>query len=416
MIYTDIEMAILSQLAYQDVKEGETLWSALLNNQGYLEKSLGSDYKSHISGLISKVKDNGCYIVKAQTNTSSGFSAFAVKDPINNNVVVACRGTELGKISENPITAGKDLYEDVSLALSQQTLQQKDMDSFMNDLQKGGYDEYSFTGHSLGGNLAMYGAITLKDKSKLKECKTFNAPGFNKDFHKQYESEIKSVKKRMTSYQNKYDGVSEALEVPGEKVILASKKKYIDGAVCHLQDDFVIEGGGFKKAKPQKKSVTALGLLLRYGGAAVGDVDENRESLGSISRFNTLQSSNSAGLTSFGGLGSSRIKLTPDELKCQASQMLALGNEFEQLFDGVVSDLHSVNRNWSANLANNFTGKIASAQGRFKHISDMLASGAAVANLSANNYEEADSLLTRVVSDDLFKQDEGSIVGVLRNS
>ena len=221
MIYTDVELSILSQLAYQDMREGETLWSALLNNQGYLEKSLGSDYKSHISGLISKVKDNGCYIVKAQTNTSSGFSAFAVKDPINNNVVVACRGTELGKISENPITAGKDLYEDVSLALSQQTLQQKDMDSFMNDLQKGGYDEYSFTGHSLGGNLAMYGAITLKDKSKLKECKTFNAPGFNKDFHKQYESEIKSVKKRMTSYQNKYDGVSEALEVHGEKVILA---------------------------------------------------------------------------------------------------------------------------------------------------------------------------------------------------
>lgn len=416
MIYTDVEMAILSQLAYQDMNEGETLWSALLSNQGYLEKSLGSDYKSHISGLISKVKDNGCYIVKAQTNTSSGFSAFAVKDPINNNVVVACRGTELGKISENPITAGKDLYEDVSLALSQQTLQQKDMDSFMNDLQKGGYDEYSFTGHSLGGNLAMYGAITLKDKSKLKECKTFNAPGFNKDFHKQYESEIKSVKKRMTSYQNKYDGVSEALEVPGEKVILASKKKYIDGAVCHLQDDFVIEDGGFKKAKPQKKSVTALGLLLKYGGSAVGHVDENRDNLGSISRLNALQSSNSGDVTAFGGLGSSRIKLTPNELKGQASQMLALGNEFEQLFDGVVSDLNSVNRNWSANLANNFTGKITSAQGRFKHISDMLASGAAVANLSANNYEEADSLLTKVVGGDLFKQDEGSIVGVLRNS
>ena len=416
MIYTDVELSILSQLAYQDMREGETLWSALLNNQGYLEKSLGSDYKSHISGLISKVKDNGCYIVKAQTNTSSGFSAFAVKDPINNNVVVACRGTELGKISENPITAGKDLYEDVSLALSQQTLQQKDMDSFMNDLQKGGYDEYSFTGHSLGGNLAMYGAITLKDKSKLKECKTFNAPGFNKDFHKQYESEIKSVKKRMTSYQNKYDGVSEALEVPGEKVILASQKKYIDGAICHLQDDFVIEGGSFKKAKPQKKSVTALGLLLKYGGSAVGHVDENRDNLGSISRFNALQSSKSGDITTFSTLGSSRIKLTPDELKGQASQMLALGNEFEQLFDGVISDLNSVNKNWSANLANNFTGKITSAQGRFKHISDMLASGAAVANLSAVNYEEADSLLTKVVAGDLIKQDEESIVGVLRNS
>ena len=226
MVYTDVEMSILSQLAYQDMKEGETLWSALLNNRSYLESSLGSEYKSHISGLISKVKDNGCFIVKAQSNTSSGFSAFAVKDPINNNVVVACRGTELGKLSENPLTAGKDLYEDVSLALSEQTLQQKDMDKFMNELQKGGYDDYSFTGHSLGGNLAMYGAITLKDKSKLRACKTFNAPGFNDDFHEKYRDEIDAVEGRMTSYQNKYDGVSEALDVPGKKVILASKKKW----------------------------------------------------------------------------------------------------------------------------------------------------------------------------------------------
>ena len=39
-----------------------------------------------------------------------------------------------------------------------------------------------------------------------------------------------------------------------------------------------------------------------------------------------------------------------------------------------------------------------------------------MANLSAVNYEEADSLLTKVVAGDLIKQDEESIVGVLRNS
>ena len=419
MVYTDVEMAILSQLAYQDMREGETLWSALLNNRGYLEESLGSDYKSHISGLISKVKDNGCYIVKAQTNTNSGFSAFAVKDPINNNVVVACRGTELGKISENPVTTGKDLYEDLTLALSNETMQQKDMSNFMADLQQGGYDEYSFTGHSLGGNLAMYGAITLNDKSKLRVCRTFNAPGFNKDFHKKYKEEINTIdgkEKCMISYQNKYDGVSEALDVPGEKVVLASKKKKHDGATGHMQDDFVIDGKGFKKAKSQKKSVTLWGLLLKYGGYAVGYVDENRESLGTISRFNASHSSTYVGTSAVGILGNHKIELTPAELKGQASQMLTLGNEYEHLFDGVISDLNSVNRNWSSNLANNFAGKITSAQRKFQDIPDMVAMGSAVATLAANSFESTDSLLTKVISVDSSKQDDGNIVGVLRDS
>ncbi len=414
MVYNDIEMVILSQLAYQDMREGETLWSALLNNQGYLEDSLGADYKTHISGLISKVKDNGCYIAKASKNTSSGFSAFAVEDPINNNVIVACRGTELGKISENPITTGKDLYEDVSLALANQTNQQQDMANFMSDLQQGGYDKYSFTGHSLGGNLAMYGAITLNDKSKLKECKTFNAPGFNEEFHKKYKNEIDAVEKRITSYQNKYDGVSEALKVPGKKVILASKKKWIDGGVCHLQDDFVISGNGFQKAKPQKKSITILGSALKIGGFVI----ENPETMGSISRFNSYSTDISAEgpSSSVGVIGSKKIELTPAELKGQASQMLDLGNEYENLFDHVVSDLNSVNRNWSPNLAHNFTGKITSTQGKFKHISDMLATGSAVANIAANNFESTDSLLAKIMISDSSKQDNGSIVGAVKGS
>lgn len=412
MVYTDVELAILSQLAYKDVQQGETLWSALVGNCGYLEETLGPDYKSHISNLIVKVKDSGCYIAKAQTNTGSGFSAFAVADPINNNVVVACRGTELGKIGKDPITAGKDLYEDVNLALKQQTLQQKDMDVFMNDLQKGGYGEYSFTGHSLGGNLAMYGAITLKDKSKLKECKTFNAPGFNKGFHKKYKNEINAAKKRMTAYQNKYDGVSEALTVPGTVVVVDSKGKDYSGFSGHMLDYMVIKDGKFKPAKPQKKSTTLLGLLLKYGGF----VAENPETVATGSPFRGSKMAPNEGLTAFGVSGSHKIELNPEELKGQASEMLSLANEYEQLFGGVVSDLHSVNGNWSANLSHNFAGKITSAQGKFKNITELVSTGSAIATMAANNFESTDSVLTKVIYADTSGADDGGIVGVLRDT
>lgn len=420
MVYTDIEMAILSQLAYQDMKEGETLWSALLSNKGYLEKELGSDYKSHISGLISKVKDNGCYIVKAQTNTSSGFSAFAVKDPINNNVVVACRGTELGKLTESPSTTAKDAYEDLSLALSKETMQQRDMANFMEQLQQGGYDEYSFTGHSLGGNLAMYGAITLKDKSKLGKCRTFNAPGYNQDFCKEYKDEIKEIKNktdkngnpRVVSYQNKYDGVSEALTVPGNVIIVDSKDKDRNGFSGHMLNDMVIENGNFKKSKKQRKCITLLGLILKYGGSAIDTTKENSDQLGSISRFHFA----SSGVFSANASGSNKIELSPAELKSQASQMLTLSNEYELLFNGVISDLKDVNGNWSPNLANNFSGKITSAQSKLHDIPDLIATGAGVATLAANSFESTDSLLTKIISVDSSKHDDGSIVGTLRDT
>lgn len=410
MNYTDVELAILSQLAYKDVKEGETLWSALSNNRGYLEKSLGADYKSHISGLIDKAKDNGCYMVKAQTNTSSGFSAFAVKDPINNNVVVACRGTELGKLKSDPKTALLDLGEDVKLALSKETAQQADMTEFMRSLQEGDYDSYSFTGHSLGGNLATYGAVTLDDHSKLAHCTTFNAPGFNSKFRQEYRSEMAAVDDRITSYQNRYDGVSEALTVSGTVVILDSKKKSNWGVSGHMLDDFVIKDDGFKLAKPKRKALTALGSLLYI----TSRLPDSLLILGPVNpSIRNMVATNVSDNISGGG---QKIQLTPSELRGLASQMVSLSDEYNRLFDNVVSELNRVNGNWSANLANNFSGKITSAQGQFKFIPDMLASGAAVATLSANNFEDTDSLLTKVITSDLYKQESESIVGVLRNS
>ena len=57
-----------------------------------------------------------------------------------------------------------------------------------------------------------------------------------------------------------------------------------------------------------------------------------------------------------------KIQLTPEELLVQSQEMLSLCQEFEALFQKNESLLKLVNQNWSTNLANNFAGKIGSAQ------------------------------------------------------
>lgn len=49
---------------------------------------------------------------------------------------------------------------------------------------------------------------------------------------------------------------------------------------------------------------------------------------------------------------SETIKLSPEMLISQAAQLSTLSNDFNNLFDSVVSELNTINGNWSKNLAN----------------------------------------------------------------
>lgn len=89
------------------------------------------------------------------------------------------------------------------------------------------------------------------------------------------------------------------------------------------------------------------------------------------------------------------IKLDAAELKYQASEMTALGTEYEHLFSSVSSILKDVNNNWSPNLANNFSGKIASAQKGFSNVVEMLNFGAEAANSSAESFENIDVVIAQ---------------------
>lgn len=92
-----------------------------------------------------------------------------------------------------------------------------------------------------------------------------------------------------------------------------------------------------------------------------------------------------------------KIQLTPQELLSQSQEMLSLQKEFETLFGQSQTILNQVNENWSANLANNFSGKLLSVQKGFSQITSMLEAGGNLAAESAKSYESVDSLLAKVI-------------------
>jgi uncharacterized protein YukE len=106
----------------------------------------------------------------------------------------------------------------------------------------------------------------------------------------------------------------------------------------------------------------------------------------------------------------SKIQLTPAILQSQAKEMNDLKEEFSSLFSGVTSELRNINSNWSPNLANNFLGKITSAQKTFSEVTTMLGNGATVANNCATSFASVDSELSKLFSGDVVNKAGNLIV------
>ena len=79
----------------------------------------------------------------------------------------------------------------------------------------------------------------------------------------------------------------------------------------------------------------------------------------------------------------SDIKITPEQLLAQSSQMADIQSSFEEVFSKFSNILEFMNSSWSAVIAHNFTGKIQSAQNVCSKIVEMFGNGADSAKMSA---------------------------------
>ena len=279
MAFTEVEMSILAQLAYRDINckkySKETLESVLRENRDWLingephkkNDGLGASYEKYVDNLIEKVTNQNYTITGNHSNIYTGFYAYAVKTP-QNEVVVACRGT-------NQLN---DAITDAELALTVEANQHKDMEYFVNSLEKQGYMGYYFTGHSLGGNLATHGSTTIDNPDEVKGVYTYNAPGFNEEYWKLNGWKLREID-NIVNFQNEYDYVSSILRSPGENVIIDSNLPWYShaGFGDHSINAYQInEDGRFGRNTSGRKGVlTSLGTVAGEAGQSLGFGWEN---------------------------------------------------------------------------------------------------------------------------------------------
>lgn len=208
MSYSDLQLKNATQVAYAEfdapfkqlVNAGETppfTISALCKQMGTKIDVLFPDLDGQD---VSEWRIVDIY----NNNAKTGFYGCVI-DVGNGEAIVAFRGSE----SMLNLSNLKHDYGEADLRLlnSILTKQQGDVYKFLKKISESeyikDYDSIAMTGHSLGGNLAMHGAVAsampgIGLDGKLKRCVSFDGPGFSDEY-------IEKNRKYIDKVANKVD-------------------------------------------------------------------------------------------------------------------------------------------------------------------------------------------------------------------
>ena len=148
-------------------------------------------------------------------NDGDGFVGYAIKTS-NNEIIIASRGSEMpygeedeipDSVSNNLKPTWEDWIDNFKISAQCETTQQASAKEFLKVVGEKGYKEIYITGHSKGGNNALYMAVTADPQllEYIKKCITFNAPGFNNEFIKNNKEAIEKLLSgdKVIEYQGK---------------------------------------------------------------------------------------------------------------------------------------------------------------------------------------------------------------------
>ncbi|MBS5940118.1 Mbeg1-like protein, partial [Clostridium sp.] len=147
-----------------------------------------------------------------------------------------------------------------------ETDQQKAAKDFLNEVGLE-YDSIYLTGHSKGGNNAIYATIAANSdiRSKIEDCVTFNAPGFSDKFIKDQKYVIEQLNKRgiFREYQGSSDLVSSIMNNVSIPLIISQRdldksslerlKAFDDHYIYAMEvdgDAFILDNDGKKAFIP----------------------------------------------------------------------------------------------------------------------------------------------------------------------
>ncbi|MDR2932119.1 MAG: DUF2974 domain-containing protein [Oscillospiraceae bacterium] len=228
-----------SQLCYLDavpaMDKGSGMTVATMADY-YLTEPLGMAY---INNRFSDIPEESVLWSDFLETASPEFSEWLIEDIFDDNrpgqtgfygctyrspegeSVVAFRGSELlgNRYYKN------DYVTDLALSYLSPTPQQARVDDYWARYGRTRYGELAVTGHSLGGNLALYAAIMApaRIREQITICAAFNAPGFNKEFIEKQRDRVAAAAPCIVLYQNKFDPVSSMLDNVVPPAVIASR-------------------------------------------------------------------------------------------------------------------------------------------------------------------------------------------------
>ncbi|CAH1207652.1 hypothetical protein PAECIP111892_02956 [Paenibacillus auburnensis] len=180
-------------------------------------------------------------VVSNNRQNESGFVAFTV-DTKNGAQVAAFRGSEP---LDKPYYRN-DWKNNGTTAYELESVQQRDAAEYMRHFGQGGDYGLYLTGHSLGGNLALYSSFVMTDeqRKRLISASTYNAPGFNKGLLAQFQSRIDEMNEngQIREFRNKHDIVPALFTNPSDGIYIDTTSEELTGFSHHslfsfAQDD-----------------------------------------------------------------------------------------------------------------------------------------------------------------------------------
>ncbi|NIK77502.1 hypothetical protein FHS15_002638 [Paenibacillus castaneae] len=192
----------------------------------------------------------------------SGFVAFTV-ETTGGAKVAAFRGSEP---LEDPLYRN-DWKNNGTTAYELESRQQADARNYMNNFNqkysKNPIFDLYLTGHSLGGNLALYSSFILPDelRAKLVSASTFNAPGFNGDVLNKYKHYIDEMIKngQISEFRNKYDIVPALFKNPTKGIYIDTLSEGEASLDHHSMFSLKMkeDGSSFIQSKSQSRALVA---------------------------------------------------------------------------------------------------------------------------------------------------------------
>ena len=251
---SDRDLLLLSNFMYADISATSDKSMIELLDSYTKNGVITTDKLAHVIVTIGMSKENMA-IVMNEMRKSDAIKKLTIDSSINDGIRGACfvdrescettvafRGTggSYGQWKSN-----LNAFNAVSVKEQEQATE------FIRRLK---FDHITVTGHSKGGNLAMFATITLG--SRIDRCVSFEGQGFSRRFITEYAAQIRDDNSKIISVSSSCDPVSALLHsVAGERCYIKTSGMYSHSPFILLTKTEFDKNGNIadiSKTKPAK--------------------------------------------------------------------------------------------------------------------------------------------------------------------